>query len=392
MKTYSPTLNIEDVLDLALQRMQSGSTKDSVLTEFSAHAQELSPLLEIGEVALNIPTNLAPTPLRQRKYAEKASFGWASQIFRWARFTAVPLALLMLVFGGQNLIQAMESSLPQDNLYPLKRTAEKIQVSFTRNSNKQANLQLELIQKRLHELQLASTNNNPSQEAAALEELKDQTQQTFATVPQIAAATALATKDSSLLDSLVEINQQQKAVVSAIMDKPQTETSGLATTALETAKKNGEALASLIATVQEQTLVDLEGKVSLTGLPHLSLDKKRLLVEQTTFIIDQDTVILSADGEATTVDKIQSQSPVNVVGNKNGDTVLAKIISLVDSGTTKPEVKGNETTTPSPTPPVNSIPKKNEPRLAPPTNQTSQPQNNPNEVSTGFIAEPPSGY
>jgi hypothetical protein len=303
------------------------------------------------------------------------------------RFGAIPLSVVMFALGGHTLIRAAQDSLPQDNLYALKRAAEAVQVSFTKDSTKQATLQLELTHKRLKELRQATANHKPEQEAAALNELKNQTQKTFATVPQIAAATALATNDSALLDELVQLNKDQKEVVSAIADKPQTETLALASTALETVKKNTETIAALVATVQEQALVDLDNKVSLTGKAILNPDKSKIVVERTTFTIDQDTVILSPEGDTMTLADLVPLAKVNVVGSKTEQTIVAKVISLVEPVPVVPSVKGAATA--KPTTAKTAAPKPAPTPKPDPVEEQTAPDENPNPVHGGFIPEPP---
>lgn len=367
--------SIEQIYDSALAELRRGKTIAEVLSAYPQHAEELQDLLEISAIGLSIPKNLVPTPLRRRKFAEKTARNWWFRSVRIFKFGVMPFALALMLFGGKTLVTATEQSLPNDSLYTLKRATEQLQVTLTRDADKQANLQLTLTQRRLTEVQQAVASNDPAQEAAALSALEAQTEKTFATVPQMAAAKALATKDSSLLDSLVAINKQQKEVLTAIQPAP--ETKPIADTALNTAKERGEALATLVATVQEQTLVDLKNKVTLTGEVALSQDKRRAVLDNTTFIVTEDTIITSSEGDPLKTAELTSKFAATVTGTKTASGTIAKFISLLPAEDSEVPTEEQPTTQPEPTP-------------QPAPEPEAAPQPDQNEVTSGVIIEPPS--
>jgi hypothetical protein len=284
--------------------------------------------------------------------------------------------------GGKVLVDKTHESLPADNLYTLKRASEQLRFNLTRDPNKQASLQVEMVQRRLDELKQVSATNNPSKEAAALAELQDQSQKTFATVPQVAAAEAIAKNDSSLLNSLVAINKQQKQVLEAI--QPQKETEQITATAKTENEANGQKLASLIATVREQTLVDLDNKVSVTGEGTISNDKTRVTVENNTFAVNGETTITLADGSTAKLSEIGNKIKVTVIGKKTPTGLIAKSIAIIESSPTTTDAKATKT------PAVKGVSTK--PEQADSTTNTETPReepvNDPNRVTGGFISEP----
>lgn len=92
------------------------------------------------------------------------------------------LALIAVVIVGPSVVtvNAAKGSLPGDALYPVKRSLERARISLTFSTTKRAELELNLVATRLHELQRITKEQAPSPErrqkiAIALEELKKDT-------------------------------------------------------------------------------------------------------------------------------------------------------------------------------------------------------------------------
>lgn len=371
---------IEQIYDSALAELRHGKTIAEVVSIYPEHAAELQGLLELSAVGLSVPKNIVPTPLRRHKFAETRSW---YHTFRFIKLGLMPMALIVMLFGSNTLVNATEQSLPNDYLYTLKRAGEQLQLTFTRDANKQANLQVEFTQRRLEELQQAVANDNPKQQAAALSELEDQSQKTFALVPQVAAAKALANKDSSLLDTLVAVNKQQKEVLTAMEVQP--ETQNLTDTALNTAKEHGEALANLVTTVQEQTLVDLKNKITLTGPATISSDKTRIVIDSTTFFIDKNTIITGIDGENLKPSELTGKPNATVTASKTSTGNMAKLVTLLVTEEQPATATEPDPTTPTPT----TKPSTTQPTPNPEPETTPTQQPDQNEVTSGIIVEPP---
>lgn len=69
-------------------------------------------------------------------------------------------AAMVLIFGGNFLLAKAAGSLPGDALYPLKLTAEKIQLSLTLSDDKRAALTFEFTEKRLNEYYLLTADSS----------------------------------------------------------------------------------------------------------------------------------------------------------------------------------------------------------------------------------------
>ncbi len=354
--------SIEDILDKALKELRRGQTADEVLSAFPEYAAELQPLLKIAAMGLSIPRNIVPTPMRRHRFAERQYQSWWLNTVSLLKFGVVPLTLVFVLLGGKTLASKTEQSRPSDTLFTLKRASEQLQLKFTRDANQQAAFQVQLTQRRIDEVKQASS---PEQEAAALAELKDQSQKTFATVPQVAAAAALASKDSTLLDSLLAINKEQQEVLTAVQDD----------TALKTAVENGQTLAAIVATVQEQTLADFENKISMTGDAAIAADKTTVTIDKTVFTITEDTLITGPDGQDLDPAKLPAKAKANVVGVKTDTGVTAKIISLIS-------IEPADDTAPATPAPTK---KPADPATPPPA--TPVPDSS-NQVTSGVIAEP----
>lgn len=248
--------NIPDyILDTALSDLRAGDTIETIASRYPEYSAELSDALALAYSLQTITLNTPPAPIKRFKYAESVAqttgiFGFINMF----RYAAIPLVLVIAFAGSHSLLSATEDSLPGQTLYSLKRVGEEARINLTFDDVKVANLQIEITQKRIEEAKQALTTNDPAQHAAALTALTEQTEKTFAAASVIATTTAINNKDSSLLNDLVAINNEQKSLIenSKLEDKTQT----LATIS----KKNDTAIAKLVATVNEQTLVDLSPK------------------------------------------------------------------------------------------------------------------------------------
>jgi uncharacterized membrane protein YgcG len=74
---------------------------------------------------------------------------WSASLRR----VAVTLAMVLILFvSGTNLVRAASTTLPGDNLYPVKRTWEDVLLLFTFNLQQREALEVEHENERLHEL------------------------------------------------------------------------------------------------------------------------------------------------------------------------------------------------------------------------------------------------
>ena len=159
--------DIYDVLELCLQEIEKGTDIETVLARYPRHSKELRPLLEVSIQAIRI-ASLGPTPEVERRGRAKVLQHAAqmretlvqSQARPSRRFWSVPLrwALVTLAVVGvlfissTRLVEASSTTLPGDNLYPVKRTWEDVRIFLTLNSQAREALEVEHENERLDEL------------------------------------------------------------------------------------------------------------------------------------------------------------------------------------------------------------------------------------------------
>ncbi len=382
--------NSDYILDQALQSLSKGETFDDAnLTP--EQKLELSSTLQIAQLLSNIPKANIPTPTKQYRYAQKVSVFTKFVEFISSHRIAVTAAMFaFIITGTYSGYHAAENSLPGDKLYGIKLIGEEARINLTFDQDKVANLHLALAEKRLDETKRVIEINNPEQEAAAIVALTTQTEKTFSAVSEIATAKAVSQNDSRLLDNLVAINKEQKSVLENASRSESTKES--AEVALSATKQTGKSLAKIIATVNEQALLDLPNKISITGTIN-SYGKNKLVIEKSTFVVNDATVVIGSTGELVVdrFDKIEGK--VTVIGTKDNDSILAKKIIIIDGSTslasdktpTKGEVKGVTTTKPEVKPTTTNTPNTTTTPSEPVDNISPQ---KPSQTQAGFIIEP----
>jgi uncharacterized membrane protein YgcG len=152
-----------DVLELCLQEIEKGTDIETVLSRYPKHADELRPILETSVQAIRLAP-MGPSPEVERrgraKVLQQAALLREAQAQPSRRLWSVPLrrALVTLTVIGvlfissTRLVQAASTTLPGDNLYPVKRTWEDVRVLFTFDNQAREALEVEHENERLDEL------------------------------------------------------------------------------------------------------------------------------------------------------------------------------------------------------------------------------------------------
>lgn len=340
----------DEIFAQALQRLGQGETPNKIAQDHTDYQQELEGLLSIAQMGLHIPKLVPPTPYKRHLFAEKAitSSSTISQLLSFMRVAVVPISLVIVLVGGGAMVSATEDSLPGNKLYSLKRATEEARLTITRDQTKIASIHVELMQKRLADVKKAADSGNQASEAAAIEELKNQSEKTFAEAVPLATANAIS-KDSTLLDTLIAINKEQKNILEDVGESDDSQdTKTIAIAALEDNKKNDLTLAKIIATVNDQALVDLPNKISVTG-EITSFNANKIVVEKNSFTIDKETVFQDVDSKAVT-------QPTSLIGRvtitgtrlENGMLLAKQVLMLpAVSGEVKGEIITKPTTKPT---------------------------------------------
>lgn len=367
----------EHIFEQALQMLAKGESFEDTLKAFPEYPS-LAEDLDVVTKLQTIPIATPPAPTMRYKFTQKQS---ASQkifaLFGNYKFAAVPLAIAVIIGGSYSIMQAAEHSLPGEKLYGVKIASEQARLQFTFDENKEAALHVALAKKRLEEARTVITLNNPSQEVAALDALEKQTAKTFEVTSQLAATNAFSDNDQSLLDNLVAINKEKKSVLQDAANSSVAKE--VAETALSNSKETDMDLAKLIAAVNEQSLLDLPNKISVTGII-TSFGKNTVTVEKNQFTFNDETVVLSQDGEPIT-NFVTLSGQIAIIGSRNNNSLIAKKIVVIDpDAVTPPEPVPTTTAARAP---VATTPA---PTESSPVEPTAVQQ--PNEATAGFIVEP----
>lgn len=163
------SIELDNILNKCLERLLSGETMEQCLASFPDYASELKPLLE---TALNVKkaTTIQPRPefrenarLQFQAALNKAEdkprrsfFHWLQQP-QWA--TAATAVLLILLAGGTAV--AANGSMPDEPLYAIKLTTERIRLSLTSSALGKAELYASLVERRITEIASMTSKNKP---------------------------------------------------------------------------------------------------------------------------------------------------------------------------------------------------------------------------------------
>jgi hypothetical protein len=156
--------DLYDALEMCLKEIEQGADVDTVLSRHPERADELRPILETS-VKAKAMSSPAPSQevlrknrakvlqhaseLRERKAAPASRRIWSVPLRR-ALVTFMVIAMLFV--SGTGLVRASSSTLPGDNLYPVKRTWESLSLFFTFNTERREALEFEHENERLEEL------------------------------------------------------------------------------------------------------------------------------------------------------------------------------------------------------------------------------------------------
>src|SRR5688572_13997563 len=164
--------NLYDALESCLHDIENGADVEAVLLRYSDIADELRPILQASVNAKSLAASDPSGGVMQRnrsRLLERASEMRAAKAeslprFPWLkgrnetsgivplRRVAITLIVLTALFAsGTGLVRAASTTLPGDNLYPLKRTWEDVTLVFTFDLQRRKSLEVEHENERLEE-------------------------------------------------------------------------------------------------------------------------------------------------------------------------------------------------------------------------------------------------
>lgn len=156
--------NLYEALEICLQDIDQGADIETVLFRYPDLAEELRPILEasvdVGNLAVPPPSfdvvrrNRAKVLQHAAQMREAKAKSSQRIWFVSLRRLAVTLAVVAALFvSSTGLVRAASTTLPGDQLYPVKRTWEDMLVAFTFNVQQRDALEVEHENERLQELQ-----------------------------------------------------------------------------------------------------------------------------------------------------------------------------------------------------------------------------------------------
>src|SRR3972149_2373160 len=156
--------NLYEALEICLRDIEQGADIETVLFRYPDLADELRPILEASANAKSMAVPDPSTDMLRRnrtkllQHAAEMRESKARSASRriWSvslRRVAVTLVVVAILFAsGTGLVRAASTTLPGDNLYPVKRTWEDVLLLFTFNLQQREALEIEHENKRLDEL------------------------------------------------------------------------------------------------------------------------------------------------------------------------------------------------------------------------------------------------
>jgi len=156
---------LDQILEVCLQAIERGDTIETVISRYPEFADELRPILETTVSLKNknlfgVPSDVVrrnrakilqhAAEMREGRVKRRSQNIWFGSLRR----AMVTLIVLTVVFAsGTSLVRASSSTVPGDQLYPVKRTWENMLVFVTVDSQKREFLELEQENERLGEIQ-----------------------------------------------------------------------------------------------------------------------------------------------------------------------------------------------------------------------------------------------
>ncbi|MGZ9221117.1 MAG: DUF5667 domain-containing protein, partial [Anaerolineales bacterium] len=153
--------NLYETLEICLQDIEQGADIETVLFRYPDLADELRPILEASVNAKGMAVLSPSTEVVRRNRAKllqhaagmreaKSQPASHRTWFASLRRVAVTLVVVAILFAsGTGLVRAASTTLPGDNLYPVKRTWDDVLLLFALNGQQRAALEVEHENERL---------------------------------------------------------------------------------------------------------------------------------------------------------------------------------------------------------------------------------------------------
>jgi len=178
-------VKFEDILNICLERILKGETVEACLLSYPDQASQLEPLLRTAQAA-HIASTIQPRAefkararyefqsalreMEEKKSRRRSWFNWHWQ-WRWQSGWAIALIVVMVVVaGGGGTVVAASNSMPDEALYSVKLTTEKVQLAITTAEITKAELNAKFADRRTDEIIYLATKDD-AQEVQNVAEL-----------------------------------------------------------------------------------------------------------------------------------------------------------------------------------------------------------------------------
>ncbi len=158
-----------DILELCIQDLEQGADLESCLAKYPQYADELRPILIAAFDARSLAIPEIPAAVQRRgrarvlQHAAQMREQAPSKPFllpfsfwrrgRLARLAVTAFSVVaFLLSGGSGLVYASNGSLPGDQLYPVKRSWENVQLWFVVDPKARQELEIKFEQERVEEV------------------------------------------------------------------------------------------------------------------------------------------------------------------------------------------------------------------------------------------------
>jgi len=380
-------------LDLLISKLKVGPLENGSLLEMNENEKDL--IMLASELKF-VPTLTPPKASKRRKY-QIISQPSPVKLLGLFALRLMPMGVAVIIFLFVGVSFAAWQSVPGQTLFSVKKSAEQMRVKFAGNDLQKAYLQVQIAKKRVTEAEKAVTNLNASDPRLALAAVKELTQATETASKEVKTLpiSDIRTSEKPLLATLEDISTKEKNLVDSM---PALEREDVIALSLKNQTRVSEIKQAVKIAVAEEAMANLSADpntVSISGLISQT-GKNALTVEKTQFILDENSTLISQDGNAILAEALKTGNKISITGNKKEGKLVALKITLLNSAgqSLNPEVKG-ETKQPdtaissAQNPPTTTSPS----LIKSPIMNSEEPiieKTNPNQAVGGYIFEDPS--
>lgn len=237
--------DIENILDLCLEKIRTGVPLDKVLAEYPEQAAELKPLLL---VAARVEAAPRPEPGADAAYPALLQvlkhlpgrggpgvLSWWNRLFR-PQFVFARAMSLVLIFAllSWSAVGVSANTLPGDLLYPVKLAAEQVQFALTVRPEGKAELRLTFSEQRMREV-LARYRRDGTVDATLLKEMLDEAKLAIDRVASLPKE-----KQALFYSKVLHFNDYQKETLQSLQGRVSGEQRKYVDEAIEDCSSRGE--------------------------------------------------------------------------------------------------------------------------------------------------------